>query len=61
MYLYMRDTLAKGGLTQICKSVHIEQVVAEPITTQQNFRLVQIETNCIRHFKVHVKWKISTI
>ena len=25
-----------------------------------NFRLVQIETNC-RHFKVHLKWKISTI
>ena len=27
----------------------------------QNFRLVQIQTNCRRHFKVHVKWKISTI
>ena len=29
----------------------------QPITRQQNFRLVQIETNCRRHFKMHVKWK----
>ena len=27
---------------------------------QQNFRLVQFETNC-RHFKVYLKWKIFTI
>ena len=27
-----------------------------PITRQQNFRLVQIETNFRRHFKVHIKW-----
>ena len=27
----------------------------------QDFRLVQIETNCRRHFKVHLKWKTSTI
>ena len=26
-----------------------------------NFRLVQIETNCRQHFKVHLKWKINTI
>ena len=26
-----------------------------------DLRLVQIETNCRRHFKVHLKWKISTI
>ena len=26
-----------------------------PITRQQNFRLVQNETNCRRHFKVHLK------
>ena len=26
-----------------------------------NFRLVQIETNCRRHFKVHLKQKISAI
>ena len=32
-----------------------------PITRQQNFRLVQIETNCRRHFKVNLKWKISTL
>ena len=32
-----------------------------PITRRQNFELVQIETNCRRHFKVHLKWKISTI
>ena len=23
--------------------------------------VVQIETDCRRHFKVHLKWKISTI
>ena len=28
-----------------------------PITSRQNFRLVQIETNCRRRFKVHLKWK----
>ena len=27
----------------------------------QNFRLVQIETSCTRNFKVHLKWKISTV
>ena len=26
----------------------------KPITRLQNFRLVQIETNCRRHFKMHV-------
>ena len=26
-----------------------------------NFRLVQIETNCRRHFKGHLKWKIGAI
>ena len=26
-----------------------------------NFRLVQIETNCRRYFKVHLKRKISTV
>ena len=31
------------------------------ITRRQNFRLVQIETNCRRHFQVHLKWKISTM
>ena len=28
---------------------------------RQNFRLVHIETNCRRHCKVHLKWKISTM
>ena len=28
---------------------------------RQNFRLVKIKTNCRQHFKVHLKWKISTI
>ena len=32
-----------------------------PITRRQNYRLIQIETNCRQHFKVHLKWKISTI
>ena len=31
----------------------------QPITRRQNFRLVQIKTNCRRHLKVHLKWKIS--
>ena len=35
--------------------------VYQPITRQQKFRQVQIETNCRRHFKVHLKWKISAI
>ena len=34
---------------------------AELITRPQNFRLVQIETNCRQHFEVYLKWKISTI
>ena len=41
--------------------VMLSQNVLEPITRQQNFRLVQIQTNCRRHLKVHLKWKISTI
>ena len=32
-----------------------------PITRQQHLRLVQIETNCRRNFKVHLKWEISAI
>ena len=28
-----------------------------PITRQQNFRLVQIKTNCRPHFKVHLNGK----
>ena len=32
-----------------------------PITRRQTFRLFQTETNCRRHFKKHLKWKISTI
>ena len=31
------------------------------ITRRQNFRLVQLETDCRRHFKVHLKWKIRAI
>ena len=41
-----------------CFSVIVKWV--KPITRRQNFRLVQIETNCRRHFKVHLKRKIST-
>ena len=36
-----------------------EDIPPSPQTT--NFRLVQIETNCRQHFKVHLKRKISTI
>ena len=36
-------------------------ICPQVITRRQNFRLVQIETNCRRHFKVHLKWKISTM
>ena len=32
-----------------------------PSPDDKIFRLVQIETNCRRHFKVNLKWKISTI
>ena len=32
-----------------------EAVCISPITRRQNFRQVQIETNCRRHFKVHLK------
>ena len=33
----------------------------QPITSGQNFRLVQIGTNCRRHFEMQLKCKISTI
>ena len=33
----------------------------EPITRRQNFRLVQFETNCRRHFKMHLKLKKKKI
>ena len=36
-------------------------VVSKLMTRRQNFRFIQIETNCRRHFKVHLEWKISTI
>ena len=29
--------------------------LVQPITRQDNFRMVQIETDCRRHFKVHLK------
>ena len=32
-----------------------------PINRRQNFRLVQIETNCRWHFEVNLKWKINAI
>ena len=37
--------------------------IINPVTHYQmtNFRPVQIERNCRQHFKVHLKWKISTI
>ena len=37
------------------------QKASQHIIRRQNFRLVQIETNCRRHFKVHLKWKISVL
>ena len=33
----------------------------KPITRQQTFRLVQIETNCRRHFKVQLQRKMSAM
>ena len=58
-----------------CKSSHfyylyllwlqIDKIVRsycpKPSTRQQNFRLVQIETNCRQDFEVHFKWKINII
>ena len=29
--------------------------ILNPLPDDKNFRLVQIETNCKRHFKVHLK------
>ena len=43
------------------KHIKITQNPSSPITRRQNFRLVQIETNCRLYFKVHLKWKINTI
>ena len=39
----------------------IYNTCSQPITRWQDFRLVQIETNCRRHFKVHLKWKKKQI
>ena len=33
----------------------------KPITGRQTFRLVQIETNCRRHFKGHLQRKMSAM
>ena len=40
---------------------NVECMAFNPLPDDKSFRLVQIETNCRRHFKVHSKWKISTI
>ena len=34
---------------------HVPLLGGKPITRRQNFRLVQVETNCNQHFKVHLK------
>ena len=54
-------------MAQGCKIWHVassdrllQNLLHQPITRQQNFRLVQIETNCRQHFKVHLEWKIRT-
>ena len=52
---HFRTTLKRLIGTRYCSEEALR------LTRRQNFRLVQIETNCRRHFKVHLKWKISTI
>ena len=49
-----QDNVDALSLFQIVALTHYQ-------TTGPKFRLVQIETNCRRHFKVYLKWKISTI
>ena len=49
VYFNSEDTLSIHGIT------------IEPITRRQNFRQVLVETNCRRHFKVNLKWKIGAI
>ena len=36
-------------------------LLIQPITRRQNLRLIEFETNYREHFKVDLKWKISTI
>ena len=37
------------------KIVYSNKSLTFPITRRQNFRMVKIETNCRRHFKVRLK------
>ena len=36
-------------------------LVGYPVSRRQNFRIVQIETNCRQYFRVHLKCKISAM
>ena len=51
---------SRHGLCTVLQH-HFQHYFSCPITRRHNFRLVQIETNCRRHFKVHLKRKISAM
>ena len=44
------EALCGNGLNNVACSP-----IQSVITRRQNFRLVQIETNCRQHYKVHLK------
>ena len=46
----VKSLLLMGNLCDACVNLY-------PITRQENFRLVQIETNIRRHFRVHLNEK----
>ena len=47
--------IVKGSFYHFYLNVKTETRMSLPSTRRKNFRLVQIETNCRRHFKVHSK------
>ena len=53
----------KKNLEKCVQSINqfISEDILFNITRRQNFQVVHIETNCRRHVKVHLKWKVSTI
>ena len=57
---YMRtNELSKQENEHASGRINVRQD-GQPITRRQNFRLVRTEPNCRGHFRVHLKWKIST-
>ena len=62
LYKSLENTAGKGEIGHYEQFLLLPQCFLPSLTQYQStkFRLVQIETNC-RHFKVYLKWKISTI